>query len=209
MSLKKLSFEEALELESESLITIYDFYPDSSELDYHPKASKWFQNYADIRFKFRQHNPADVSNMLNCDYRIEVPLAYELETNTHSWKYLFAKRTDDLKKFEQYHSKGQFVYVLTNEAYPGFVKIGKAVNPLQRVAQINGAGVVSEWKLRYSLPVENDYLLEHSVHEYLVNFRRTSDQGSSREFFEVTLDKAIEVIELLGSSMKTGDATYY
>jgi hypothetical protein len=80
---------------------------------------------------------------------------------------------------------------------------------LQRVAQINGAGVVSEWKLRYSLPVENDYLLEHSVHEYLVNFRRTSDQGSSREFFEVTLEKAIEVIELLGSSMKTGDATYY
>ena len=209
MSLKKLSFEEALELESESLITIYDFYPDSSELDYHPKASKWFQNYADIRFKFRQYNPADVSNMLNCDYRIEVPLAYEPETNTHSWKYLFAKRTDDLKKFEQYHSKGQFVYVLTNEAYPGFVKIGKAVNPLQRVAQINGAGVVSEWKLRYSLPVENDYLLEHSVHEYLVNFRRTSDQGSSREFFEVTLDKAIEVIELLGSSMKTGDANYY
>ncbi len=100
MSLKKLSFEEALELESESLITIYDFSPDSSELDYHPRASKWFQNYADIRFKFRQHNPADVSNMLNCDYRIEVPLAYELETNTHSWKYLFAKRTDDLKKFQ-------------------------------------------------------------------------------------------------------------
>ena len=209
MSLKKLSFEEALELESESLITIYDFYPDSSELDYHPKASKWFQNYADIRFKFRQHNPADVSSILNCDYRIEVELPYESETNTYSWKMLFAKRTDDLKKFEQYHSKGQFVYVLTNEAYSGFVKIGKAVNPLRRVEQINGAGVVSEWKLRYSLPVENDYLLEHSVHEYLVNFRRTSDQGSSREFFEVTLDRAIEVIELLGSSMKTGDATYY
>jgi hypothetical protein len=209
MSLKKLSFEEALELESESLITIYDFYPDASELDYHLRAKEWFQNYADVRFKFRQHNPADVSNMLNCDYRIEVPMAYEPETNTHTWKYLFAKRTDDLKKFEQYYSKGQFVYVLTNEAYPGFVKIGKAVNPLRRVAQINGAGVVSEWKLRYSLPVENDYLLEHSVHEYLVNYRRTSDQGSSREFFEVTLEKAIEVIELLGSQMKTGDANYY
>jgi hypothetical protein len=209
MSLKKLSFEEALELESESLITIYDFSPDSSELEFHPRAKEWFQNYTDIRFKFRQHNPADVSSMLNCDYRIEVQLPYEPETNTYSWKYLFAKRTDDLRKFQQYHSKGSYVYVLTNEAYPGFVKIGKAINPLRRVEQINGAGVVSEWKLRYSLPVENDYLLEHSVHEYLVNFRRTSDQGSSREFFEVTLDKAIEVIELLGSSMKTGDATYY
>jgi len=209
MSLKKLSFEEALELESESLITIYDFSPDTSELEFHPRAREWYQNYTDIRFKFRQHNPADVSSMLNCDYRIEVQLPYEPTTNTYSWKYLFAKRTDDLKKFEQYHSKGKFVYVLTNEAYPGFVKIGKAVNPLQRVVQINGAGVVSEWKLRYSLPVENDYLLEHSVHEYLADYRRTSDQGSSREFFEVTLDRAIEVIELLGSQMKTGDAFRY
>ena len=209
MSLKKLSFEEALELESESLITIYDFSPDTSELEFHPRAREWYQNYTDIRYKFRQHNPADVSSMLNCDYRIEVVLPYEPETNTHSWKFLFAKRTDDLKKFEQYHSKGSYVYVLTNEAYPGFVKIGKAVNPLQRVAQINGAGVVSEWKLRYSLPVENDYLLEHSVHEYLADYRRTSDQGSSREFFEVTLDRAIETIELLGSQMKTGDAFYY
>ena len=209
MSLKKLSFEEALELESESLITIYDFSPDTSELEFHPRAKEWYQNYTDIRYKFRQHNPADVSSMLNCDYRIEVRLPYESETNTHSWKFLFAKCTDDLKKFEQYHSKGSYVYVLTNEAYPGFVKIGKAVNPLQRVAQINGAGVVSEWKLRYSLPVENDYLLEHSVHEYLVNYRRTTDQGSSREFFEVTLDYAIKVIELLGSQMKTGDAFYY
>jgi len=209
MSLKKLSFEEALELESESLITIYDFSPDTSELEFHPRAREWYQNYTDIRYKFRQHNPADVSSMLNCDYRIEVRLPYEPETNTHSWKFLFAKRTDDLKKFEQYHSKGSYVYVLTNEAYPGFVKIGKAVNPLQRVAQINGAGVVSEWKLRYSLPVENDYLLEHSVHEYLADHRRTSDQGSSREFFEVTLDRAIETIELLGSQMKTGDAFYY
>jgi len=209
MSLKKLSFEEALELESESLITIYDFSPDSSELEFHPRAKEWFQNYTDIRFKFRQHNPADVSSMLNCDYRIEVQLPYEPETNTYSWKYLFAKRTDDLRKFEQYHSKGSYVYVLTNEAYPGFVKIGKAINPLRRVEQINGAGVVSEWKLRYSLPVENDYLLEHSVHEYLTDYRRTSDQGSSREFFEVSLDRAIEVIELLGSQMKTGDAFYY
>ncbi len=80
---------------------------------------------------------------------------------------------------------------------------------MRRVEQINGAGVVSEWKLRYSLPVENDYLLEHSVHEYLVNHRRTTDQGSSREFFEVTLDRAIEVIELLGAQMKIGDAFYY
>ena len=91
MSLKKLSFEEALELESESLITLYDFSPDSSELDYHPRAKEWFQNYADVRFKFRQHNPADVSTMLNCDYRVEIILPYEPETNSYTLEVSFCQ----------------------------------------------------------------------------------------------------------------------
>jgi hypothetical protein len=209
MSLKKLSFEEALELESESLITIYDLSPDLSDIGYYPSAEQWIRNYTEIRYKFRQFNPAQVTSMLNCNYRIELELPYEPETNTFTWKVLYAKTTDDLKKFEQYHSKGRFVYVLTNEAYPGFVKIGKAVNPMRRVEQINGAGVVSEWKLRYSLPVENDYIIENSVHKYLAEFRRGTDQGSSREFFQVTLEHAIEVIEMLAKEVRRGDATYY
>jgi len=209
MSLKKLSFEEALELESESLITIYDLTPDPSDSSYYPLAENWIRNYTEIRYKFRQFNPAQVTSMLNCNYRIELELPYESETNTFTWKYLYAKTTDDLKKFEQYHSKGRFVYVLTNEAYPGFVKIGKAVNPMRRVEQINGAGVVSEWKLRYSLPVENDYIIENSVHKYLAEFRRGTDQGSSREFFQVTLEHAIEIIEMLAKEVRRGDAIYY
>lgn len=209
MSLKKLSFDEALELESESLITIYDFHPDTTELQYHPRAEEWYRNYSDIRFKFRQHSPSEVSNILNCDYRIDVRLPFEPETNTHTWKFLYAKLTEDLIKFKQYHSRGSFVYVLTNPAFPDYVKIGKAVNPLRRVEQINGPGVVSEWALRYSLPVENDYMIEHSVHEYLVNYRQSTDQGSSREFFNVTLDRAIEVIEMIADKTRTGDGIYY
>ncbi len=80
---------------------------------------------------------------------------------------------------------------------------------MQRVAQINGAGVVSEWKLSYSLPVENDYIIENSVHKYLAEYRRGTDQGSSREFFEVSLEQAIETIELLAKEVRTGDAFYY
>ena len=209
MSLKKLSFEEALELESESLLTLYDLTPDLSDNQYHENASRWIANYSEIRHRFRQFNPAQVASMLNCNYRIEIELPYEPETNTFTWKFLYGKPTDDLGKFNQYHSKGRFVYVLTNEAYPGFVKIGKAINPLRRVAQINGAGVVSEWKLSYSLPVENDYIIENSVHKYLAKFRRGTDQGSSREFFEVSLEQAIETIELLAKEVKTGDAFYY
>jgi hypothetical protein len=52
-------------------------------------------------------------------------------------------------------------------------------------------------------------MIEHSVHEYLVNHRHSTDQGSSREFFNVTLDRAIEVIEMMGERTKTGAGIYY
>ena len=208
MSLKKLALEEALELESESLITIFDYTPDLSDSSYHSRALDWIENYNQLRYKFRQFSPSQVSSMINCDYRIEIQLPYESQTNTYSWRYVYAKITEDLKKFNQFHSKGKFVYVLTNHAH-GFVKIGKAVNPQRRVEQINNAGVVSEWKLSYALPVENDYMIENSVHKYLAEYRRGTDQGSSREFFEVTFERAVEVIELLAKDFKTGEATYY
>ena len=208
MPLKKLSLEEALELESESLISIYDFTPDTSEVDYHPHAPIWVEAYREMLFKFRQFNPAQVSSMLNCDYRIEIELPYQPETNTFTWKYVYGKITEDLKKFNQYHSKGKFVYVLTNTVHD-FVKIGKAVNPQRRLEQINNAGGASEWKLSYALPVENDYMVENSVHKYLAEYRRGTDQGSSREFFEVSLQQAIDTIEMLAKEFKTGEPTYY
>ena len=208
MALKKLSFEEALELESESLITLYDFTPDTDDISYHPDAQRWLDNYHDMLFRFRQFTPSQVSSMLNCDYRVELELPYDPETNTYSWRYIYGKVTDDLKKFNQYHSKGKFVYVLTNTVHD-FVKIGKAVNPQRRLEQINNAGVASEWKLAYALPVENDYMVENSVHRYLAEYRRGTDQGSSREFFEVTLQQAIDTIEMLAKEFKIGEPTYY
>lgn len=206
--LKKISFEEALELESESLITLFDYSTDTSDNPLHENHPQWIQNYRDMLYKFRQFSPDQVSKMINSDFRIEIEMPYEPKTNTFTWRYLYGKVTADLKKFHQYHSKGKFVYVLTNPAF-NFVKIGKAVNPQKRLEQINNAGVVSEWKLSYALPVENDYMIENSVHRYLSEFRRGTDQGSSREFFDVTLEKAIETIEMLASDFKRGEATYY
>jgi len=206
--LRKLSFEEALELESESLITLFDYSFDYPDTLLHDNHITWVDNYREMLYKFRQFSPDQVSKMINSDYRIEIEMPYDPETNTFTWKYLYGKMTADLKKFNQYHSKGRFVYVLTNPAFD-FVKIGKAINPQKRLEQINNAGVVSEWKLSYALPVENDYMIENSVHRYLSEFRRGTDQGSSREFFDVTLEKAIETIEMLAKDFKRGEATYY
>ena len=101
------------------------------------------------------------------------------------------------------------MYVLTNEAYPDICKIGKAVMPISRVQQINGAGTVSEWKLRWALPVSDDYAVETAVHNHLQSLRRNSIQGSSREFFEISLKEAIIEVEKLGEHFKTSEGIWY
>lgn len=208
MSLNKLTFDEALDLESEGLITIYDFVDNYNDTAYHPKARAWVDNYRQMLFKFRQYKAYRVSSLLNCDYQITVNIEPQDQTVTMEWKHLFGKSTKDLEKFNQYYSKGQYVYVLSNPEY-NFVKIGKAVNPQQRLKQINGAGVVSEWTLVWAIPVENDYVVENFVHKYLHEYRRNSNQGSHREYFEIDTEYAINVISSLAEDFQTGAPIYY
>jgi hypothetical protein len=207
MLLKKLTFEQALDLEEEGLLTIYDYLGSYEDTEYHPKARTWAKNYIEFLFKFRHLRPSQVNPVLNCDYQITVELP-TTENGTRIWKLLYGKTTSDLEKLNQYYSKGSYVYILVNEVY-NFVKIGKASNPQRRVKEINGAGVVSEWKLLYALPVENDYVVENFVHQYLAKYRKDSDQGSTREYFEVDPEYAIKVIEDLAEDFRRGDPVYY
>jgi hypothetical protein len=120
---------------------------------------------------------------------------------------MYGKSKDSVNKFNNF--KGKYVYVLTNVAYPNICKIGKTINPISRVNQINGAGTVSEWEIRWALPVSDDYKLESLVHNSLKSLRMSSFQGSSREFFEISLEEAIQVIENLGEVFKTSNGIYY
>lgn len=208
MSLNKLTFDQALDLEAEGLITIYDFVDNYKDTQYHTRAREWVDNYKAMLFKFRQYNTYRVSNLLNCDYQITVNIEPQEPEVTMEWKQLFGKSTKDLEKLNQYYSKGQYVYILTNPEYD-FIKIGKAVNPQQRLKQINSAGVVSEWSLYWALPVENDYMVENLVHKYLSLYRRNSNQGSHREYFQIDTLYAINTIMDLAKDMKTGDPIYY
>jgi len=208
MSLNKLTLDQALDLETEGLITIYDFVDNYNDTQYHTRAREWVDNYKAMLFKFRQYKAYRVSNLLNCDYQITVNIEPQEPHVTMEWKHLFAKSTKDLEKLNQYHSKGQYVYVLTNPGYD-FIKIGKAVNPQQRLRQINSAGVVSEWTLYWSLPVENDYMIENLVHKALSVYRRNSNQGSHREYFQIDKQYAVDTILHLAEDFKTGEPIYY
>ena len=122
---------------------------------------------------------------------------------------MYAKGVVSKARLDEVTSKGQFVYILTNIAYPGICKIGKAVSPTKRIKQINGAGTVSEWVLKYAIPVTDDYKVEGMVHKNLEHLRMDSYQGSKREFFLIDFEQAVNEIELVAEHFYVNKPTYY
>jgi len=204
----RITLEEALKLESESLLTIY--YPSTSPIDLPsiPYIEKYTQNFIDATGKYRKVEIGKLLSYIDPEYQIEVEVLSDPEGGFYEWSYLYGKSRRVQEIHDQALEKGQYVYVLINPAYD-FVKIGKAVNPQSRVRQINGAGTVSEWKLYWAMPVTDDYRVEYLVHQHFADKRLGSDQGSDREFFQVTKEEAIEAIMFIAEDYDNGEPTFY
>lgn len=203
---EKISFEEALELENKGKIIIYN--PNNVESVF-STVKKWKNNWDNLRKTYRKVPIHKLVSFANFEYLIEHKFIEDGDPVKINWVYMYGQTTGTKVKLDEANSKGQYVYILTNIAYPGFCKIGKAVTPSKRVKQLNGAGTVSEWVLRYALPVSDDYKVESKVHEVLENVRRSSHQGSSREFFEISFEDAVKTIEQIGEMFATGKPIYY
>lgn len=202
----KITLDQALDLESKNEIFVY-FTNQVDLIDmFNPR---WYQNWVDLANKYRKIDIGYLLDYLDPEYYIEVQLPYDSETQTTNWVYLYGKKQKNKVILDQNSEDGKYVYILTNPIYPNLCKIGKAVNPQKRVKQINGPGVMSEWILRYALPVVDDYLVEFLVHKHLSHLRCNNHQGSSREYFEISVKEAIEVIENLGKDFKKGEPCYY
>lgn len=86
-----------------------------------------------------------------------------------------------------------FVYILTNPAMPGLIKIGKTrLAPADRAAQLHTTGVPAGFQVEYACRTPNPEAVEQAMH---VAFgpRRVNDR---REFFEIEPDQAIAVLAL-------------
>jgi hypothetical protein len=209
MVTETLSLNEALDLESKGDIKIYQHHDIASPLDKLPESVQWKQNWEEVRKKYRKVNLTKLPKFLDFEYQIEYKFREGEDPIVINWVYLYAKDVKDLEKIDQAASKGQYVYILTNIAYPNLCKIGKAVSPQKRIKQINGAGVVVEWELKYAIPVVDDYKVEHMIHQNLEAVRMDSFQGSSREFFNISFDEAIKVVEGVAKDFQNGEPTYY
>jgi hypothetical protein len=86
-----------------------------------------------------------------------------------------------------------FVYVLSNPAIPGHLKIGSTVGRVAiRARQLRTTGVPEPFKVESSFPVYmNPIEVEKRVHRVLEIFRSRGD----REFFRVSVEYAVAAIE--------------
>jgi hypothetical protein len=81
-----------------------------------------------------------------------------------------------------------FVYVLSNAALPGMLKIGFTRKvPSVRAAELSTTGVPNPFVVEYYCLVEGDSELEAKVHRTMASHRHRPD----REFFKIDLTDAI------------------
>jgi len=87
------------------------------------------------------------------------------------------------------------VYVLSNPAMPGLVKIGRTSSEeaVARIAQLYSTGVPFPFKLEFACKVENPDEVEAALHRAFAPNR----VNPRREFFSIEADQAIAILKLL------------
>ena len=95
------------------------------------------------------------------------------------------------------------VYVLTNPAMPGLVKIGKTTQdqPDTRVAQLYSTGVPVPFTIEYACEVENPDNVEAAVHEAFDPQRI----NPKREFFQIEPSQVVAILRLLDTKDVTDE----
>jgi hypothetical protein len=91
------------------------------------------------------------------------------------------------------NTKYGVVYILTNPAMPGFVKIGKTTNDIHdRLHDLYTTGVPLPFDCLYACEVDDCGLVENSLHKAFYPNRT----NPKREFFEIDPEQAIVILKL-------------
>ena len=204
-----ISLEEALELESQGLIYIFDMGEDNT---YHSRAKEWQDNFNQLRTKARNVSTQDLPKHYQARYLIEYTRA--INSFTTQWMYL---RAMDIKPntsiTKENHLNGtEYVYALSNPAHPSLVKIGMTTkSPLHRLNQINGTGSVDLWRLIFSIPVKpgTAMSIESEVHNRLQDCRLHIKRKNDREIFKIDALPAIDIIREVANPHKVDNPTLY
>jgi hypothetical protein len=86
----------------------------------------------------------------------------------------------------------EIIYVLINEAMPGYVKIGKTTNLEQRIRSLDTTSVPLPFECFYACTVEDAGFVEKKLHDAFMDHRIRS----SREFFEIAPERVVSALKL-------------
>ncbi len=87
----------------------------------------------------------------------------------------------------------EIVYILVNEAMPGFVKIGRTTDLEQRIRSLDTTSVPLPFECFYACTVKDAQFVEGHLHDAFLDHR----VRSSREFFEIDPERAVSALKLV------------
>ena len=95
------------------------------------------------------------------------------------------------------NNKTEIVYILTNEAMPNLVKIGKTTRSdvKTRMSELYSSGVPFPFECAYAVEVDDCSTVEKALH-VAFNPNRVNPK---REFFSIDPEQAIAILKLLGN----------
>ena len=86
------------------------------------------------------------------------------------------------------------VYILTNPAFPDFVKIGKTKNLEKRVKSLSShAGMPTPFEVYYACTVEDSAKVEKGLHDGFGDHRI----NPKREFFRINPERVLAILKLV------------
>lgn len=86
----------------------------------------------------------------------------------------------------------EIIYVLINEAMPGYVKIGRTTDLEQRIRSLDTTSVPLPFECFYACTVKDSDYVEKQLHDAFLDHRIRS----SREFFEISPERVVSVLKL-------------
>ena len=99
-----------------------------------------------------------------------------------------------------------FIYIMSNPAYQGSLKIGQSgKDPEGRRKELGSTGVLEEFVLEYRALSEDYESLEREIHRSLAGVR----VSPKKEFFTISVPEAIDKIREVAGSRIESDKVFY
>lgn len=89
----------------------------------------------------------------------------------------------------------EIIYILINEAMPGYIKIGITSDLKNRLRQLSGTSVPVPFECFYAKKVKNAKVIESKMHAAYAKDR--VDSGAGREFFMIPPEQAAAALSMV------------